>query len=62
MRTFDVLPLYASTLSSATPVAGLAVNTLSLDAATLEDAVPSVPQQAGERDDHDDADHSSRGR
>ena len=61
MRIFDVLLLGTSFLSSITPVDGLAVNTLYLDAATLEDAVPSVPQ-AGERGDHDDADRSSPGR
>ena len=54
MRMFDVLLLDTSTLSSVTSVEGLAVNPLSLDAATLEDAVPSVPQ-AGERGDQDDA-------
>ena len=61
MRIFDVLLLGTSTLSSVTPAEGMAVNALSLDTATLEDAVPSVPQ-AGERDDQDDADHCSPGR
>ena len=61
MRIFYVLLLDTSTLSSVTSVEGLAVNTLSLDAATLEDAVPSAPQ-AGERDGHGETDHSSSGR
>ena len=56
-----MLLLDTSTFSSVTPVEGLAVDALSLGAATLEDAVPPVPQ-AGERDDQDNADHSSRGR
>ena len=61
MGIFDVLLLDTCTLSSVSPTEGMAVNTLSLDAATLEDAVPSVPQ-VGERDDQEDVDHSSPGR
>ena len=50
MRIFDVLLRVTSTLSSAKPAEGVAVNTLSLDAATIEDTVPPTHQE-DERDD-----------